>query len=102
MSMEYFEPIERGTQYPAHVVVDWYWKSANGTFSRRVCFHHDIEAAFEFCRELARDFQTTSVTLRFDTENTGDQLSFFNTFGHLQGMRGQLDLDGKPKEEAHE
>ena len=99
MSMEYFKPIERGTQYPAHVVVDWYWTSANGTFSHREIFDHDIEGAFELCRQLARDIQTSRVTLRFDTENTGDQLSFFNTFGHLQGKMGKkLDLDGKPKE----
>lgn len=100
MNMEHFKPIESGTQYPANIVVDWYWTSANGTFRHREIFYHDLEGAFEFCRELARDFQTSSVILRFDTENTGDQMSFFNTFGHLQDMRGRpLDLQGKPKEE---
>ena len=92
--------MNKGTQYPKHVVVDWRWKSDDGTFASRDIFHHDLEAALEFCRELAKDTQTTNVMLRFETENTGDQLSFFGTFGHLQNKMGKpLDLDGKPKEE---
>ena len=67
MNMEHFKPIESGTQYPANIVVDWYWTSANGTFKHREIFYHDLEGAFEFCRELARDFQTSSVILRFGT-----------------------------------
>ena len=100
MNAANYKPIESGEQYPANVSVEWYWRSANGTFSHRELFYHDLEGALELCRKLARDFQTTKVLLRFDTENTGDQLNFYNTFGHLQGKMGvQLDLNGNPMKE---